>query len=82
MESPQFQKIGRYILVADVEEECLVMLPPDTRYSALSYVWDANFKEVVINSMHRLCENAHLRLFVTTGTDSNSGLDMVKLNAL
>lgn len=39
VESPQFQGIRQYVFVIDVENLCLVSLPPSARYVALSYVW-------------------------------------------
>ncbi|KAK5625927.1 hypothetical protein RRF57_001643 [Xylaria bambusicola] len=38
LESPQFRKIREHILVFEVEQQCLVYLPVDGRYFALSYV--------------------------------------------
>lgn len=130
VETFQFQRIRGYILVFNVKEQYLVMLPPNARYIALNYVWgnvkqlktvknnfesfitqnglssvyyqlpkiildtvrfvkalgeryfwvdtlciiqdDADFKKILINSMHTIYENAYLTLFAATGTDSNA----------
>jgi hypothetical protein len=39
IETLQFKEIHQHILVFDVEDHCLVTLPPAARYLALSYVW-------------------------------------------
>ncbi|KIW14145.1 hypothetical protein PV08_06926 [Exophiala spinifera] len=38
-ETPQFRRIRDQIIVIDLEDQCLVVLPPNARYIALSYVW-------------------------------------------
>ncbi|KAI0517907.1 heterokaryon incompatibility protein-domain-containing protein [Xylaria bambusicola] len=47
----EFRKIREHVLVFDVEQQCLVRLPTDGRYLALSYVWGT------VQSLRTLKEN-------------------------
>lgn len=38
-ETHRFQSLRPDLLVIDIHDQCLVKLPPDSRYVALSYVW-------------------------------------------